>query len=263
MQRFDYLKIRSAYVRAKHRLFFLDLDGTLSPLFDVRQSIALSGKIMRTLESLVQDPNNQVMIISGRSREDLDAVIGGMPLVLVAEHGGFYREPTGKWKARFPATALWKNRMLGAVEALTRQYAGSSIEEKYYSICWHYRLIKNSVHDIDIDNILSILRKISNRNEFYFEHDKFTLEVRTVGIDKGTFAAQWMWGQRPFDFILAMGDGKTDEDLFEAVGNDHFTVRIGGPTKSNARFRLRKQDEVETLLSGLISPLSTRFDETG
>lgn len=74
------------------------------------------------------------------------------------------------------------------------------------------------------------------------------IEIRTAGIDKGKFASQWICEQRSFDFVLALGDGKSDEDLFQALGPGYFTIKIGNKGHSNAQYRLNKQNQVEEFL---------------
>jgi trehalose 6-phosphate synthase/phosphatase len=256
MEEIDTVKINRAFNEAKSKLIFLDLDGTLSPINVQLSPIFLTDRIREILLTLSLNPNTQVIIISGRSRDDLDRTFGELPLVVVAEHGGFFKEHRGRWIARFPASVLWKFRVLQSVHELNCQYSGSVVEEKYYSICWHYGFIKGGISEVEIQRILSTLHLIPNENEFAIHNEKSTIDIRSVGIDKGRFAGQWIWGQRPFDFILAMGDSKTDEDLFEAVGLDYFTIKIGNKNKSSARYCISDQKNVEFFLNDLIKPLS-------
>lgn len=256
MEEIDRSKIKGAFDQAKSKLFFLDLDGTLSPIGVQLSPILITNRIREILLTLSLNPSTQVVIISGRSRDDLDRTFGELPLVLVAEHGGFFKEHRGRWIARFPASVLWKLRVLQFVHELNSQYSGAVVEEKYYSICWHYGFIKGGISEIEIQRILSTLHLIPNENEFEIHNDKLTIDIRAIGIDKGRFAAQWIWGQHPFDFILAMGDSKTDEDLFEAVGADYFTIKIGKAHPSSARYYLHDQKNVEPFLINLIKPIS-------
>jgi trehalose 6-phosphate synthase/phosphatase len=51
--------------------------------------------------------------------------------------------------------------------------------------------------------------------------------------------------------VLAMGDDRTDEDLFAAVPPEGITVRVGpGPTK--AHFRLESVTAARALLRSLV-----------
>jgi trehalose 6-phosphate synthase/phosphatase len=57
--------------------------------------------------------------------------------------------------------------------------------------------------------------------------------------------------------VVAIGDDRTDEDLFEALPPEAITIRVGpGPTR--ARFRLDGINAVRALLQALVTPASTR-----
>jgi trehalose 6-phosphate synthase/phosphatase len=52
--------------------------------------------------------------------------------------------------------------------------------------------------------------------------------------------------------VVAIGDDRTDEDMFAAVPADAITVRVG-PGASAARYRVADPGEVRTLLAGLVA----------
>lgn len=254
MEKIDRVKIREAFNEAKSKLLFLDLDGTLSPISFNLSHISISDKIREVLLILSSDPDTHVVIISGRSRDDLDRICGELPIVLVAEHGGFFKEYRGRWIPLFPSSVLWKSRVLPSFHELSRQYRGSLVEEKYFSVCWHYGFTKGGIGAREVQKILSTFHAIPNNNEFTIYHEKSIIDFRTTGIDKGKFAEQWVGGQSPFDFILAMGDSKTDEDLFEAIGTDFFTVKIGKVHQTSARYCISNQKDIESFFTDLIKP---------
>ena len=80
------------------------------------------------------------------------------------------------------------------------------------------------------------------------------LEVVDLQIDKGTAVAE-MIGQHSYDFILCIGDDVTDENMFGALPDYAFTIKVGKkPTiasYSNARVA-----KVKELLSAIITPSS-------
>ncbi len=61
------------------------------------------------------------------------------------------------------------------------------------------------------------------------------IELKTAGIDKGTAAARLIDELRP-DFILAIGDDRTDEDTFRALPWSAWMVKVGEASTSRARF---------------------------
>jgi len=81
-----------------------------------------------------------------------------------------------------------------------------------------------------------------------FEGNK-VIEVRNSGINKGTAAQEWLSGQTP-EFILGIGDDWTDEDLFRALPESAFSVRVG-VANTAARYYLVTPMAVRKLLREL------------
>ncbi|MEO0143526.1 MAG: trehalose-phosphatase [candidate division WOR-3 bacterium] len=76
------------------------------------------------------------------------------------------------------------------------------------------------------------------------------VEIRPVGIDKDSSALYFL-SKDYFDFILAIGDDITDEDLFKALPEYAYTikVRIG---VSMAKYNLYDYLDVRKLITELI-----------
>jgi trehalose 6-phosphate synthase/phosphatase len=75
------------------------------------------------------------------------------------------------------------------------------------------------------------------------------IEFKNIEVNKGKAALGWLHGQNP-DFILALGDDHTDEDIFRALPEDAYTIKVGSNI-SAARFFLRNPAEVRQLLTEL------------
>lgn len=68
--------------------------------------------------------------------------------------------------------------------------------------------------------------------------------------DKGKAASTWL-SRRRWDFILAIGDDVTDEDLFAALPDQAYSIKVGaGP--SGAKYRVNSHEYVRLLLQQLI-----------
>ena len=76
------------------------------------------------------------------------------------------------------------------------------------------------------------------------------VEVRSRGINKGT-AIKKILLNKEYDFVFAVGDDKTDEDMFKTlVGRENcFTIKVG-PNASYAQYNLLKPQMVISLLEG-------------
>jgi trehalose 6-phosphate synthase/phosphatase len=75
------------------------------------------------------------------------------------------------------------------------------------------------------------------------------IEVRVSGINKGTATLHWL-AQRQVDFILAIGDDWTDEDMFAVLPESAHTIRVG-MVQSLARYNVRSYLEIRQLLEQL------------
>jgi trehalose 6-phosphate synthase/phosphatase len=68
-------------------------------------------------------------------------------------------------------------------------------------------------------------------------------------VHKGLASQIWL-SKHPCDFILAIGDDFTDEDIFTVLPGRAYSIRVGNrPTR--ARFHLRGPDEVLQLIETL------------
>ncbi|HJP63012.1 MAG TPA: trehalose-phosphatase, partial [Mucilaginibacter sp.] len=75
------------------------------------------------------------------------------------------------------------------------------------------------------------------------------VEVKNVEINKGK-AARTMIDNEDYDFIMALGDDYTDEDIFKALPDNAITIKIGNNV-SAAKFYLRTPTEARKLLKNL------------
>ena len=162
----------------------------------------------------------------------------------MAEHGGFYKEPNQQWQSFFHNTPNWKPIINASLRALVFQYEGSFVEEKVYSIAWHYRAVADKIQEEERKQILAAIRSLPNHHEFKLYDEDCTVEIRTSGVDKGKFAGMYIWNKDRYDFIMAIGDGKTDEDLFEVIGKNYYTIKVGKSLDSSARFFMDNQSVV-------------------
>lgn len=239
------------YCRAKNRLILLDYDGTLVP-FGTDHSITNPGKgVISLLHALAASRENCVILISGRDKEYLENNFKGVPVILVAEHGGYYKNSDGNWNTMFMSSVSWIPQALTALQALVFQFEGSYIEQKTFSLAWHYRKIAGRITDTEIQQILTALISLPEHKHFVIYDCEFTIELRTPEIDKGTFISRWMGG-RHFDFILSLGDSQTDEDVFRILGDDAFSIKVGRSIRTAAKYYLASQEEVLPFLRKLL-----------
>ena len=83
-------------------------------------------------------------------------------------------------------------------------------------------------------------------------HGNKVIEIKSSLTNKGKFISRYL-EKNHFDFILAVGDDVTDEDMFKILtGENHFTIKVGlGNTA--ARYNLVGVNNVLTFLDQLCS----------
>ncbi|MDH4140279.1 MAG: bifunctional alpha,alpha-trehalose-phosphate synthase (UDP-forming)/trehalose-phosphatase [Coriobacteriia bacterium] len=238
-----------AYRKAKRRLLLLDYDGTLTPFASRPELAAPSKKLLETLEKLGSDKRNTLVVISGRRRETLDEWLGDLPVDLVAEHGVWIRRRGREWITIEPMTNDWMPNVRPTLEMFVDRTPGSFVEEKDYSLAWHYRRAESALGEARASEFREALAALVSELDLAMMDGNKVIEVKSARVDKGRAAHRWMqWGD--LDFRMAIGDDRTDEDVFEVAPDTAWTIKIGqGPT--SARYSVRHHDEILELLEGL------------
>lgn len=242
--------ISNRYKKSKNRLLLIDYDGTLTPIAKTPGMAVLKSSTRKLLETLAEDNQNRIVIISGRDTEFMDDQFRGLNLTLVAEHGFFVKHPSGEWKSQFNPDCSWKKKIEPLLEDYVDRCNGTMIEEKRCSLVWHYRNAEEDMANLRINELKDDLSEVL-RNEprlQILEGDK-VLEIKSVMYDKGV-AATDLLEENKFDFILALGDDHTDEDLFKVIPENGFTIKVGSKL-TNAKYNIKNQSEVLNLLKSL------------
>ncbi|MDK2890219.1 MAG: trehalose 6-phosphate synthase/phosphatase [Methanoculleus sp.] len=243
-------KLVAGYAAGKDRLLLLDYDGTLVP-FAARPQKAVPGDATReVLKTLSRTPGNEVVVISGRDRSTLEAWFGAMDIGIIAEHGVWIKERSGEWRMPEALSDEWKGEIYPLLELYTDRTPGAFIEEKDYSLVWHYRrteplLGAQRAKDLKDD----LLHLTANLNVGVMDGNK-VIEIKNNVVNKGRAALNWV-SRRAWDFILAIGDDRTDEDLFAAMPPEAYSIKVG-LAPSRARFNLVAQRDVLPLLKRCI-----------
>ncbi len=237
------------YQRSSRRLLLLDYDGTLAPFVSQPALARPSAELLELLRRLAADPRNEIALVSGRSRATIEEWFGGLSIGLVAEHGAWMRDVGKPWELIKPVSASWKAKLLPMLKAYADRVPGTSVEEKEFSIVWHYRNAapERGAHAASelSDDLLAFTANI----DVHVVQANKSVEVRSAGIHKGVAAAHWL-GQGGFDFVLAAGDDRSDEDIFGILPERAYSIRVG-QRPSRARFSLPAPADVLELISRL------------
>src|SRR5262245_1812538 len=132
-------KLVQEYDRSLTRLMLLDYDGTLVPFASYPQLAKPTRRLINCLHRLGANPRNELVLLSGRDRATLDNWFGSLPMALVAEHGAWIKEQQKQWQTIKPLRAEWKTTLFPMLQRYTDQVPGAWVEEKEFSLVWHYR----------------------------------------------------------------------------------------------------------------------------
>ncbi len=244
-------EIYEAYRSARKRLLLLDYDGTLIP-YHANPSLAVPDESLKeTLKLLAVAPGNEVFLISGRSSAWLEEQFDGLPLNLVAEHGARYRPVGRKWISQIQTHNEWKEKVHNIMEIYVRRCANTLIEEKEFSIVWHYRNANEEEGKLRAHELVNDLNDYIPNRHLEVQMGNKIVEVRQSGINKGKFVEEII-GKQPCDFIFAAGDDRTDEDMFKSLlhTDNVYSIKVG-PEASYAKYNLYTPHMVVAMLEGL------------
>ena len=243
-------RLISQYCDAKDRLLFIDYDGTLMPFADRPENAPPDPEALELLKKLTDDPRNEVVIISGRNRKHLDEWLKDLPVQLSAEHGCWIRGRSEEWVTLEPMSSEWMERIRPMLEIWVDRTPGSYIEEKEYSIVWHYRGIHPGMGEQRVSELREALVSVTEDLGLSMVEGAKLLEIKPAGVNKGSAAHRWMCRDE-IDFVLAIGDDRTDEDIFEIAPSDAWTIRVGRGS-THAHWSMRNYRDVRALLTGLV-----------
>jgi len=254
------LDAKSAILGKKKLVFFLDYDGTLTPIVSRPDEAFLSDSMRATLEILCK--KHTVAIVSGRFRDDVENFVKLSGIFYAGSHGmdikgpGFeFVHPKAK-EARSVVDELIAHfhKELGDIE-------GALVEEKKFSVAVHYRLVDEGKY---LARIQKTVEEAVGRHEekVRLMHGKKVFEIQPrLDWNKGR-AALWLLEELGLDAAdvtpVYIGDDITDEDAFRALKGRGVGVLVelpdggsGMSRKSAADYRLDTPDEAEQLLGFL------------
>lgn len=244
-------EIKTQYKKTKNRVLFLDYDGTLVGFQNKPEQAKPDYELLDLLDRIVNDKQNKVVLISGRDRATFDSWFDKRKYTFIVEHGVWYKEYNVNWQLIEPMNNDWKEAIRPVIEVFVDRTPGSFLEEKNYSLAWHYRKSDPELGTLRANELKDEMTSmIANRNLEIMEGHK-VLEVKNAGINKGRAASKLLLANS-YDFILGIGDDWTDEYLFEELPEYSFTIKVG-IHNTLAKYNLSNYQEVRSLLKDMVS----------
>ena len=237
------------YRGASRRLLLVDVDYSFVPGVDKSGEEPASNPALESLAQLAQQEGNQVLVLSGQSRERLDWCFHGVPVKLVAEHGTWMKCPGRDWQRSESVSADWKEEILPIMQLYADRTPGSRLEEKEFALVWHYRNVNTELATLRRSELREdIINLAANLDLAVMEGDK-VIEIRNATVTKGNVVWKQVESQ-PWDFILGMGAETADEEIFHLLPETAYSIKVGFGG-SYARFNVRNVEAARHLLADL------------
>jgi alpha,alpha-trehalase len=235
---------------------FLDYDGTLTPIVSRPDQAVLTDSTRAILRRLAS--KMPVAILSGRELEDVRKRVAIDGIVYAGSHGFDIVGPRG---LRRQEATEFLPALDAAEKELRKKLAGISgalVERKYFSIAAHYR----NVNEIDFPKLERAVSEVAGRHRELRKMEGKKVYELMPGIDwdKGK-AVLWLLktlGSEPAKIRpIYIGDDRTDEDGFRALGERGIGILVSEePRSTAANYSLRDPAEVERFLRELTAHLA-------
>ena len=239
----------AARVRAApDRLLLLDYDGTLVPFVENPALARPDDELLALLHSLARSDGTEVHVVSGRTRGALEGWLGALPIGLHAEHGLASRPPgAAAWVTRELPRPDWRPSVLDCMRRFAARTPGALVEEKDAGVAWHYRAAEPGLGDARARALHLELAAILGGAPMSILLGAKVIEVLPRVVHKGCLVPTLVEAAPAGALLVAIGDDRTDEDLFAALPTDAVAIHVGpGPTR--APNRLGGVAEVRALL---------------
>ncbi|MCK4912364.1 MAG: trehalose-phosphatase [Candidatus Omnitrophica bacterium] len=246
---------KSHLFSGKKIVFFLDYDGTLTPIVS-RPDLAVISKEMReTVKELSQ--KYTTAIVSGRMREDVEKLVGIPGLIYAGSHGFDIKGPEVVMVE--PQAEQTIPLVFKVIEKLKKELSGIDgmiIEEKKFSTAVHYRLVSEEDKILKIKILVEEIIQ-ENKTLRLMEGKKVFEILPAIDWNKGK-AVKWVMNALGINWedysVVYIGDDTTDEDAFRTVCTRGTSILVSDKSKASAAdFVLSSPKEVKELFERILA----------
>lgn len=240
----------------KKMVFFLDYDGTLTPIVESPELAILSKEMKHTVEDLAKI--HTVAIVSGRMREDVQNLVDIKGIFYAGSHGFDIKGPGGFTMIHPVAekTIPLVGEIIEQLKDKFQDIEGALVEEKKFSVAAHYRKVKKEKDFHFIEKTVNEI--IQKYDELRLLKGKKVFEILpNIDWDKGK-AIRWImnaleitWETTPAFYL---GDDTTDEYAFRTIITRGTAILVtDNPLNpSAADFQLDSPKEVQKFFKEVI-----------
>jgi trehalose 6-phosphate synthase/phosphatase len=241
--------LTTRFRNSRRRILLLDYDGTLVPFAAEPRLAPPDQEILSLITELSKSAD--IVLVTGRDKGTLDKWFKIPNIHLVAEHGVWLKVRGEEWRTLKPLNTMWKEKLLPIMELYADRLPGAFVEEKEFSVAFHYRQADPELASIRVKELTDNLFHLTANIDVQILQGSKVVEVRIAGVEKGT-AGLYFLSRTTYDFILAAGDDWTDEDLFRNLPEEAFSIKVG-TSASHARYNVRSYQDVRQLLKELVA----------
>lgn len=207
-------------------LIMVDYDGTLAPFCIDRDKALPHPQLIQVLEMLRQHKQCEVVVISGRSINELKSLVSLRPLPQMwGSHGLEHLIENGE-KKDFKLLPAIKSFFEKEYADLCQVLPDKSVEYKRYSIAVHWR-------GKSLAEIKHLKEMLKQRWQVNLEMTDVEMrpfnggqELRLKGVGKGSAVKELLQKNNNLIPCVFFGDDLTDEDAFAALDGKGLKVLI-------------------------------------
>ena len=236
--------------KAKRRLLFLDYDGTLSGFHVDPQKAGPDAELYQLLDDLSLPENTELYLVSGRDKDTFTRWFLPKKYNMIAEHGVWISQKGSPFRMLENVRNDWMDKIRPVLESFVDRTPGSFIEEKNYSLAWHYRKTDPDFGNLRATELNTVLTSLIGNDDLSVLNGNKVMEIKNSNVNKGRATARVL-SEGEYDFVFAIGDDWTDEYMFEELPESTITVKVGRD-KTHAKYFIENGGMVRELLRSLI-----------
>jgi trehalose 6-phosphate phosphatase len=197
-----------------HWCLFLDVDGTLIELADSPGGVSVDVALLPLLRRLRDAANGAVALVSGRTIENLDLLLGTTDFPVAGLHGCERRDAHGRMNVA-PVAREQLAELRAGLERLVARHPGLLLEDKGAGIALHFLKARELEHELRGEVALLAAPLVP---KFALQDGHAVIEVKPAAHTKDTAVTAYM-EEAPFAgrTPIFIGDDQTDYGGFAAV----------------------------------------------
>ncbi len=239
-------KVTESYEKSNKRLLFIDYDGTLAGFHGDPQKANPDPEMYDLLDRLAAQENTDMYLISGRDKETFTTWFLPKKYNMIVEHGVWISENGEEFRMLENVKKDWMEKIHPVLDSFVDRTPGSFIEEKNYSLAWHYRKTDPDFGKKRATELNTVLTSLIANDDLSVLNGNKVIEIKSSNVNKGR-AAMRVFSEKEYDFVFAIGDDWTDEFMFQELPETAITVKVGRQ-KTQARYYVDSIKNVRDLL---------------